>query len=73
MEINQIARVLMGLGILLFGIGLLFFVGQRLGLGRLPGDLLLKRPGVTFYVPLATSLLVSLLLTLLFNLWARRR
>lgn len=73
MELGQLARGLIGVGVALALVGILLLVGQRLGLGRLPGDLLVKRPGFTFYVPLATSIVVSLLLTLLLNLWARRR
>lgn len=73
MELGQIARGLVGLGLLLLVVGGVLLVGQRFGLGRLPGDFLVKRPGFTFYAPLATSILISLLLTLLLNLWARRR
>ena len=73
MELGQIARGLIGFGVLLIVAGALLLVAQRLGLGRLPGDLVVKRPGFTFYAPLATSIVVSLLLTLLLNLWLRRR
>lgn len=73
MELGQIARALIGFGVLLVVVGALLLLAQRLGLGRLPGDVVLKRPGFTFYAPLATSIIVSLLLTLLLNLWARRR
>lgn len=73
MELGQVARGLIGFGVLLVVVGALLLVAQRLGLGRLPGDLVVKRPGFTFYAPLATSIIVSLLLTLLLNLWARRR
>ncbi len=73
METPQIGRALIGFGLLLALIGALLLVGGRLGLGRLPGDLVLRRPGFTFYAPLATSIVVSLLLTLLLNLWSRRR
>jgi hypothetical protein len=73
MELGQIARGLIGFGVLLVVVGALLLVAQRLGLGRLPGDLVVKRPGFTFYAPLATSIVVSLLLTLLLNLWLRRR
>jgi hypothetical protein len=73
MELGQVARGLIGFGVLLVVVGALLLLAQRLGLGRLPGDLVVKRPGFTFYAPLATSIIVSLLLTLLLNLWARRR
>lgn len=73
MELGQIARGLIGFGAVLIVVGVLLLVAQRLGLGRLPGDLFVKRPGFTFYAPLATSILVSLLLTLVLNVWLRRR
>jgi hypothetical protein len=73
MELGQIARSLIGLGLLLVIVGAVLLIAERLGWGRLPGDVLVRRPGFTFYAPLATSIIVSLVLTLLLNLWARRR
>ena len=72
MELGQIARGLIGFGVVLVVVGGVLLVAQRLGLGRLPGDIVVKRPGFTFHAPLATSILVSLVLTLLLNLWSRR-
>jgi len=61
----------LGLGITLLG-GLVWLVGKTgLPLGRLPGDIRIERGGFSFYFPLATSILVSLGLTLLLNLLAR--
>lgn len=42
-------------------------------LGRLPGDIVIERPNVTIYIPLATSLLLSLLLSVFFYLLSRLR
>jgi ribose/xylose/arabinose/galactoside ABC-type transport system permease subunit len=69
---SQIAKslILLGLALALFGVVLL--LGQKLGLGRLPGDLSWKGKHGTFHFPLATSVLVSLILTLLLNLWLRK-
>lgn len=59
-------------GLVLIGLGKLPEGGGGLGwLGRLPGDFLFKGERVTFYFPLATSLLISLLLTLLFYLFSK--
>jgi hypothetical protein len=62
----------LGKALILFG-GLILLVGVVLILGgkipwfgRLPGDILVQRPHFTFYFPLATSLLISVLLSLLF-------
>ena len=66
------AKVLMLLGGILLGLGALFSLGGKIGwLGRLPGDFRFERGGVSFYFPLATSLLLSLLLTLFFSLFRR--
>ena len=73
METSQVARALIGFGLLLVVVGALLLLGQRLGLGRLPGDILVKRPGFTFFAPLTTSIVVSLVLTLLLNWWRRHR
>ncbi len=64
-------RFLVILGLILLALGLLWPWLQKSGLGRLPGDILVRRENFTFYFPITTSLLVSLLLTLL--LWLFRR
>jgi hypothetical protein len=70
---GQFGRVLLGVGLVLVVLGGLMLLGERLGLGRLPGDVVFKRKNVSIYLPIATSLLISLVLTLVFNLWLRRR
>ena len=67
-------RLLVGLGLGLAALGAVLWGLSRLGLsGRLPGDLVIRRGRLTLYAPLATSLLVSLVLTFLANLWFRLR
>ena len=70
---NQLGRALLVVGVVVALVGLGFIVAHRLGLGRLPGDFAFRGKHVTVYWPLMTSIIVSLLLTLLFNLWLRRR
>ncbi|MEJ5212117.1 MAG: DUF2905 domain-containing protein [Burkholderiales bacterium] len=65
------AKWLITLGILLVVLGLLWPLVSKLGLGSLPGDIRIERRNFTFYFPLTSSLLVSLLLTLI--LWLFRR
>jgi hypothetical protein len=65
------ARVLITLGLVILAIGLLWPYLSRLGLGRLPGDIVIERENMTFYFPLMTCLLVSLLLSLV--LWVANR
>jgi hypothetical protein len=65
------AKWLITLGILLIALGLAWPLLAKLGLGSLPGDIKLERKGYTFYFPLTTSIIVSLVITLL--LWIFRR
>jgi hypothetical protein len=65
------ARVLITLGLVVLAIGLLWPYLGRIGLGRLPGDIVIERENMTFYFPLMTCLLVSLLLSLV--LWVANR
>ena len=70
---TEFGRTLIILGLVLAGFGLLITVaGQVPFLGRLPGDIYIKREGFVFYFPLATSMVISLILTLLiFTLFRR--
>lgn len=61
---------LVGGGLLLVGL-LLMIIGRVPGLGRLPGDLVIERDGFSCVVPLATMVVVSLLLTLVLNVLVR--
>ena len=63
-------RILIILGLVVAGIGLLVTLG--LPIGRLPGDFTIRRGNVTFYFPLASSILASIVLTILFMLFSRR-
>ncbi|MGH9309853.1 MAG: DUF2905 domain-containing protein [Vicinamibacterales bacterium] len=62
-------RLLVIVGIVIAGIGLLVMMG--LPIGRLPGDITYRRGNTTFYFPLATSILASIILTLLLSLLRR--
>lgn len=69
---NELARTLMLFGAILLGFGLILsFAGKIPFLGRLPGDIYVKREGFVFYFPLATSIVISLVLSLLFSLFRR--
>jgi hypothetical protein len=65
------ARFLILLGLAILAVGLLWPVLSRLGLGRLPGDIVVQRGNFTFYFPLATCILVSMLLSAVFWLFNR--
>jgi hypothetical protein len=72
---NDLGRLLIGLGlVLLVAGGLLLLVGRMgIPLGRLPGDISYRGRNLNVYFPLGTSLLVSVLLSLVFYLLSRFR
>ncbi|MFA5088415.1 MAG: DUF2905 domain-containing protein [Candidatus Omnitrophota bacterium] len=63
--------VFIGLMLILIG-GVMMLTGRLPGVGKLPGDIFIKRGNFFFYFPLATSLLLSLILTFIFFLIHRR-
>jgi hypothetical protein len=72
--LGSLGRLLVGVGALLAVVGGLLMVAGRfpgLRIGRLPGDIRVERGNFTFYFPLATSIAISVVLTLL--LWVFRR
>ena len=62
-------RLLVLAGLIVAALGLLIMAG--LPIGRLPGDVVYRRGDATVYIPIVTSIAVSLLLTLLVMLWRR--
>jgi hypothetical protein len=70
---QHIGKMLVMLGLIIAAIGGLIIIGGRISwFGRLPGDILIQKKNFTFYFPLATSIFISILLTLLFWLLGRR-
>ena len=65
------SRLLIIFGLVLIAVGVLWPVIAKLGLGRLPGDVVIERENFRLYIPIATSLLISLLLSLV--LWFLNR
>jgi hypothetical protein len=72
---NEIGKAMVGLGLLLVLIGLVILVAARIGLplGRLPGDISYRGKNFSFYFPLATSILISVVLSLLLYFFSRFR
>lgn len=70
---EQLGRVLLMVGAVLLLLGILFTVGARFGLGRLPGDIIIRRENFVLFFPLMSGLVVSLVLSLLFYLWHKIR
>ena len=65
------SRWLIIFGVVLIAAGLLWPVLQKLGLGRLPGDIVIERENFRFYFPIVTSLVISVVLSLI--LWLLNR
>jgi len=71
----NLGKMLVVLGAVLLAVGLLFMLLARtqLPIGRLPGDIVYRRRNFTFYFPLATSILLSIVLSLIFYFLSRLR
>jgi hypothetical protein len=67
---NSLPKMIMTIGVVLIVIG---FVMQFIKLGRLPGDIVIKKGNTTFYFPVVTSILLSVVLSLIFYVIGRFR
>ena len=73
LRVNHLAKTLIVFGVALVVTGIMIQLAGRIpGLGKLPGDISVRRENFSFDFPLTTCLLVSLFLTLVFNLFGRR-
>lgn len=64
MEVSSLGKVLVVVGLAVVALGIVLVVGGGLGLGRLPGDFAWRKGNVRVYAPIATCLLLSLVLSL---------
>jgi hypothetical protein len=72
MLMAEIGKLLLILGIILSIMGLIFIFGSKVpGLGRLPGDIFIKKENVTFFFPIVTCILISIIVTLILSLFRR--
>ena len=70
---NDLAKTLIFFGLILVGMGIFAAVfGKVPGLGKLPGDIFLRKGSFTFYFPVTTCILLSLILTLVFTLFGKK-
>lgn len=68
-ELASFGKFLMLAGIITLSLGVYLTISDRIPIiGRLPGDIVIKREGFTFYLPIITSLLISIILTIITNL-----
>lgn len=64
-------KILIIVGALLLATGLLWPVLSKLGLGRLPGDIVIEREGFAFYFPITTMIIVSVVITVIFKVFGK--
>ncbi|MBE6083335.1 DUF2905 domain-containing protein [Sporanaerobacter sp. PP17-6a] len=64
-------KTLIIMGLVLLIIGGILMLGGKIGLGKLPGDIFIKRGNFTFFFPIVSSIIISLILTILFNLFRK--
>ncbi|MDZ7580498.1 MAG: DUF2905 domain-containing protein [Deltaproteobacteria bacterium] len=64
-------KTLMIIGILVFAIGILWSRVSKLPIGRLPGDIVIDKPGLKIYIPITTLILVSIIVSVI--LWLLRK
>ncbi len=69
--IEQFGRIFLLIGGIFFLLGLMLLVGGRFNLGKLPGDIVVQRENFTFYFPLMTGIVLSVVLSLIFYLLRR--
>ena len=68
----DIGRIVLIIGVVLVVVGLLSVLGVRLPFGRLPGDIAIEGERGGFYFPIVTMIVISIVLTVLFNMFMRR-
>lgn len=76
-NLGGVGKLLIGFGVVMLILGGIFLLlgnlsGKVPWIGRLPGDIYIQRGNWSFYFPLATSILLSIILTLIFSLFTRR-
>ena len=69
---GPLGKMLILVGVFVILIGLFLLLGEKIPLvGRLPGDIIIRKKNFTFYFPIVTSILISIILTLLFALFRK--
>ena len=69
---GALGKLLILIGVLIIVVGLLLILGEKIPwIGRLPGDIIIRKKNFTFYFPLATSIIISIILTLLLMLFRK--
>ncbi|MBW4828575.1 MAG: DUF2905 domain-containing protein [Clostridiaceae bacterium] len=68
---EYMGKFLIAIGVVLLILGAAILLGGKIGLGKLPGDIFVKKGNFTFFFPIVSSLIISLILTLILNLFKK--
>ena len=68
---ESIGKTLLVLGGAIIFVGVVFLLIDKIGLAKLPGDIVIKRENMTIFFPITTMIVVSIVLTIILNLWRR--
>jgi hypothetical protein len=69
---SDLGKVLIVLGVVIAGVGVLLIMGDKIPwIGKLPGDIIIRKEKLTFYFPIATCVILSILLTIIFSLFRK--
>ena len=69
--VNYFGKLLIIIGIILVIVGGIFLLGQKMGIGKLPGDIYIQKGNFTFFFPVVTCIIISLILTLIAKIFRR--
>jgi len=69
--LESFGKIILTMGLVLVLIGVALIFGEKIGLGKLPGDIFIQKGNFTFFFPVVSSLLISLLLTLILRIFRR--
>lgn len=68
---GYMGKILVIMGIILLIFGCIIILGEKFGLGKLPGDIFIQKGNFTFFFPIVSCLIISLILTLILNLFKK--
>jgi len=64
-------KLLITIGLILVVVGIMWPLMSKLGIGRLPGDIIIRREGISFYFPITTMIIVSIVVTLILRFFGK--
>ena len=68
---NSFGKLFVTIGLFMIVLGGILILGERFGFGKLPGDIFIEKENFTFFFPIVSSLIISLILTLLLNIFRK--